>query len=83
MNPAVFIRDLPQWPAGREDPSGLTHEDYARADTFRDRVQGDIEQSVERDVGDFIVCRTDGQFAYQLAVVVDDASKVLRTWCAC
>jgi glutamyl-Q tRNA(Asp) synthetase len=30
---------------------------------------------VERDVGDFIVCRADGQFAYQLAVVVDDAEQ--------
>ena len=42
---------------------------------FVDRVQGKIEQSVERDVGDFIVCRADGQFAYQLAVVVDDAEQ--------
>src|SRR2546425_8027049 len=42
---------------------------------FADRAQGDLEQSVERDVGDFIVCRADGQFAYQLAVVVDDAEQ--------
>jgi len=38
-----------------------------------DRVQGRISQHLERDVGDFVLLRADGQFAYQLAVVVDDA----------
>jgi glutamyl-Q tRNA(Asp) synthetase len=40
---------------------------------FRDRLQGWQEQRLERDIGDFIVKRADGMFAYQLAVVVDDA----------
>ena len=39
---------------------------------FDDRVQGRIRQSVSREVGDFVVLRADGLFAYQLAVVVDD-----------
>ena len=39
---------------------------------FDDRVQGRIEQSLAREVGDFIVRRADGLYAYQLAVVVDD-----------
>jgi glutamyl-Q tRNA(Asp) synthetase len=42
---------------------------------FADRVQGAIEQSVEHDVGDFVLLRADGVIAYQLAVVVDDAAQ--------
>jgi len=42
---------------------------------FADRVQGEQRQRLERDVGDFVLCRADGQFAYQLAVVVDDAEQ--------
>lgn len=40
---------------------------------FDDRLQGTVAQHLERDVGDFVLLRADGQFAYQLAVVVDDA----------
>jgi len=39
---------------------------------FADRLQGRIAQHLERDVGDFVLRRADGLFAYQLAVVVDD-----------
>lgn len=39
---------------------------------FDDRVQGRVAQQLERDVGDFVLRRADGLFAYQLAVVVDD-----------
>lgn len=42
---------------------------------FDDRLQGTISQSVEREVGDFVAYRADGTFAYQLAVVVDDAEQ--------
>ena len=40
---------------------------------FIDRLQGRIVQHLEDDVGDFVLRRADGLFAYQLAVVVDDA----------
>ncbi|HSA91130.1 MAG TPA: tRNA glutamyl-Q(34) synthetase GluQRS [Burkholderiales bacterium] len=42
---------------------------------FIDRVQGAIQQVLDRDVGDFVLHRADGQHAYQLAVVVDDAEQ--------
>jgi glutamyl-Q tRNA(Asp) synthetase len=42
---------------------------------FADRVQGRCEQVLERDIGDFVLYRADGLFAYQLAVVVDDAAQ--------
>jgi glutamyl-Q tRNA(Asp) synthetase len=43
--------------------------------SFVDRVQGMLSQDLEREVGDFVLRRADGQFAYQLAVVVDDAAQ--------
>ena len=39
---------------------------------FEDGCQGRQEENLERDCGDFIIRRSDGVFAYQLAVVVDD-----------
>lgn len=42
---------------------------------FTDRLQGDISQHLATKVGDFVVKRADGVFAYQLAVVVDDVAQ--------
>lgn len=40
--------------------------------TFTDLLQGTYQENLARDCGDFILRRSDGVFAYQLAVVVDD-----------
>ena len=40
---------------------------------FVDRVQGRFAQNLAREVGDFVIRRRDGLYAYQLAVVLDDA----------
>ena len=42
---------------------------------FDDLVQGRQRQDLPRDVGDCVLLRADGYFAYQLAVVVDDADQ--------
>ena len=42
---------------------------------FVDQVQGSYAQNLAADCGDFLVQRSDGAFAYQLAVVVDDAAQ--------
>ena len=41
--------------------------------SFRDGLQGDFAENLARACGDFIVRRSDGVCAYQLAVVTDDA----------
>lgn len=45
----------------------------SRTVAFTDRRLGLYRQNVEKEVGDFVIRRADGLWAYQLAVVVDDA----------
>ena len=42
---------------------------------WQDRLLGWQAQDVSREVGDFVLKRADGLWAYQLAVVVDDAAQ--------
>lgn len=64
--------------------AGLAPNRYARAwrlrvgpphIEFTDRLQGPQHQDLETAVGDFVLRRADGLYAYQLAVVVDDAAQ--------
>jgi glutamyl-Q tRNA(Asp) synthetase len=66
IRPERRAREMPAWRV-RVDARGDT------SVTFVDRLQGPQVQDLARDVGDFVVRRADGLFAYQLAVVVDDA----------
>jgi glutamyl-tRNA synthetase len=54
-------------------PSLRFRVDDERIVSFIDLLAGPVEQQVQHEIGDFIVCRSDGIFAYQFAVVVDDA----------
>jgi len=39
---------------------------------YHDGIFGLLSQNLQRELGDFVLLRADGYFAYQLAVVVDD-----------
>jgi glutamyl-Q tRNA(Asp) synthetase len=43
--------------------------------TFEDRFAGTVSQKLASESGDFVLKRADGYWAYQLAVVVDDAEQ--------
>ncbi|WP_410498185.1 tRNA glutamyl-Q(34) synthetase GluQRS [Chitinibacter sp. S2-10] len=67
--------------SGRCRAAGLLHEGRVAyrlrvpdaVCVVHDRVQGNITQNLQADVGDFVLKRADQYWAYQLAVVVDDA----------
>lgn len=61
-------------PPGRAERAWRLRVD-ATETAFVDRLQGRVAQFLEPDVGDFVLRRADGLFAYQLAVVVDDAAQ--------
>lgn len=58
--------------AGRRPAWRLTVPD--RLVTFTDRRLGPYVENLKKDCGDFIIRRSDGVYAYQLAVVLDDAA---------
>lgn len=84
------LRSAASAPVGREPVypgtcrNGIAAGRVARAVRFRvpegvigfdDLLEGRVEENVAEETGDFVVKRADGVFAYQLAVVVDDAEQ--------
>lgn len=61
--------------AWRDDPAIRLRVPVQRPVTFDDGLQGPYTQDVHAQVGDFVLRRADGYWAYQLAVVVDDAAQ--------
>ncbi|WP_434633747.1 tRNA glutamyl-Q(34) synthetase GluQRS [Chromobacterium sp. CV08] len=61
-------------PDGREGRAWRLRVDEGES-VLRDRLQGEYGQNLARDIGDFVLLRADGFWAYQLAVVVDDAEQ--------
>lgn len=61
--------------AERRHPAWRIKVDGGPVISFVDRFQGPVTQELSRDCGDYILRRSDGVFAYQLAVVVDDLAQ--------
>ncbi len=58
--------------ASRQPEAALRFQVEAAPVRFVDAVFGTVEENVSETVGDFVLKRRDGLYAYQLAVVVDD-----------
>ena len=61
----------------RATPQAVRVQTHDQPITVTDAVFGTHSQRLESAVGDFVVRRADGYFAYQLAVVVDDADQAI------
>ncbi|SOD50605.1 glutamyl-Q tRNA(Asp) synthetase [Pseudoxanthomonas wuyuanensis] len=59
----------------RPDPAVRLRVPQGAVVGFDDGLQGHYRQDVYAEVGDFVLRRADGYWAYQLAVVVDDAAQ--------
>lgn len=64
-----FCRLRPRNPAG---PFAYRLRAPQESVRFRDVLQGEFDTDLQATIGDFVLKRRDGLFAYQLAVVVDD-----------
>ncbi len=66
---------LPNVPLAPNKPASLVPDSIASSIHWVDRWLGPQSQNVAADVGDFVLKRADGLWAYQLAVVVDDTAQ--------
>lgn len=58
--------------SGGKEPRTIRFQVNNETCEFTDKIQGQHSDSLARSIGDFIIHRADGLYAYQLAVVVDD-----------
>lgn len=79
---AVYPGTCRQGPSHGERPLALRWRVPDQTLTVTDQCLGPLQQSLTTEVGDWVLRRNDGVFAYHLAVVIDDAlmgvSHVLR-----
>ena len=61
--------------AGSRGARALRLDTRGAAIAFEDALQGRIASALEQEFGDFVLYRSDGVYAYQLAAVVDDAEE--------
>jgi len=67
-------RNLPKNRAFKRPPALRLRVPEGSTVSFVDRIHGRVEQHVDVSVGDFVLRRGDGIYAYQLVVAVDDAA---------
>lgn len=69
------LAQLEQSPAATQLIAGYQLEKDRPVLHWQDRRLGELQQNVSASVGDFVLRRADGLWAYQLAVVVDDGDQ--------
>jgi glutamyl-Q tRNA(Asp) synthetase len=75
LRPGVYPGTCRNRPASSHQRHAIRLLTEGQSASFTDALQGKFSQNVEQEVGDFVLRRADGLFAYQLAVVVDDAEQ--------
>ena len=71
----VYPKTCLHYPLKLHTPYTLRIQVNADKMHFSDAIQGNINQNIQTEIGDFVLKRADGLFTYQLAVVVDDAAQ--------
>ncbi len=77
LEPSAGVHRGPCRPSDRDRTPAIRLRVPAGRIGFVDRIQGLFEQDLAAEVGDFVLKRADGLYAYQLAVVVDDAAQAI------